>query len=155
MKEEIEKTLEGLSDKEIEALLEDAKAVKDGKAEGKAEYDEALAKNREESNRRQLKEVAKAAEFMKNANMPIKLEDKDLGFGKGEYDVRSASRGTLRQLDYRFNCMEVNLLRDIAQSMVDIQRLLMLVLKHQGAGDIQEELTELLDEMGKKYGGKA
>lgn len=155
MKEEIEKTIEGLSDKELEALLEDAKAVKEGKAEGKAEYDATVAKQKEATARAQLKDVAKATEFMKNANMPIKLEDKDLGFGKGEYDVRNASRGTLRQLDYRFNCMEVNLLRDIAQSMVDIQRLLMLVLKHQGAGDIESEITSLLDELHKKYGGEA
>lgn len=155
MKEEILNALEGLTDKEIEALLEDAKAVNEGKAEGKEKYSEAVEAKKREDNLKQLKEVAKATEFMNEAKMPIKFKDRDLGFGEGEYDVREIGPKTKKQLDYRFNCMEVNLLRDISQSLVDTQRLLMLVLKKMGVGDIQDALTELLDELSKKYGRDA
>ncbi len=155
MKKELENALEGMTEKEIEALLEDAKAVRDGKAEGKEEYAETVEAKKREDALNQLKEVAKASEFMKEAKMPIKFHDDDLGFGEGEYDIREINAKTKKQLDYRFSCMEVNLLRDISQSMVDTQRLLMLVLKKMGVEDIQDALTELLDELGRKYGREA
>lgn len=155
MKKELENALEGMTEKEIEALLEDAKAVRDGKAEGRDEYAKTVEGKKREDALKQLKEVAKASEFMKEAKMPIRFKDDDLGFGEGEYDVREISAKTKKQLDYRFSCMEVNLLRDISQSMVDTQRLLMLVLKKMGVDDIQDALTELLDELGRKYGREA
>lgn len=155
MKKELENALEGMTEKEIEALLEDAKAVNGGKAEGRDEYAKTVEGKKREDALKQLKEVAKASEFMKEAKMPIEFHDDDLGFGEGEYDVREISAKTKKQLDYRFSCMEVNLLRDISQSMVDAQRLLMLVLKKMGVDDIQDALTELLDELGRKYGRDA
>lgn len=155
MNKELENTLEGLNEDEIKALLEDAKAYKDGKADGKAHYDETVEAKKRDDALKQVKETGKACEFMKQAKMPIKFKDEDLGFGEGEYDVRDIKASTKKQLDYRFECMKLNLLRDTAQSLRDIQRLLMLVLKHQGAGDIQQELTDLLDELSVKYGHNA
>lgn len=155
MKEELENALEGLSEKEIEALLEDAKAVKEGKAQGIAEYGDAADEKKRQDALKQLKEVAKASEFMKQAKMPIEFKDDDLGFGEGEYDMRKASPETMVQLNYRFDCMQTNLLRDISQSLVDTQRLLMVCLKKMGVEDIEGAITDLLDDLNQKYGRKA
>lgn len=155
MKQEIENALEGLNEKEVEALLEDAKAVKGGKAEGKAKYDGIVDEKKRQDALDQLREVAKASEFMRQAKMPIEFKDDDLGFGEGEYDMRKASPETMTQLNYRFACMQVNLLRDISQSLVDVQRLLMVLLKKEGVADIQDAITDLLDELNRKYGRNA
>lgn len=155
MKEELENALEGLNEKEIEALLEDAKAVKDGKAQGIAEYGDVADEKKRQDALTQLREVAKASEFMKQAKMPIEFKDEDLGFGEGEYDMRKASPETMVQVNYRFDCMQVNLLRDISQSLVDTQRLLMVCLRKMGVEDIEGAITDLLDDLNQKYGRKA
>lgn len=155
MNKELENALEGLNEKEVEALLEDAKAVKEGKEEGKQAFDETVEKKKRQDAVSQLKEVAKAAEFMKNAKMPIEFNDDDLGFGEGEYDMRKASPETITQLNYRFACMQTNLLRDISQSLVDVQRLLMVCLRKMGIEDVEDAITDLLDDLNKKYGRKA
>lgn len=155
MKEELENALEGLNEKEIEALLEDAKAVKDGKAQGIAEYGDVADEKKRQDALTQLREVAKASEFMKQAKMPIEFKDEDLGFGEGEYDMRKASPETMVQVNYRFACMQVNLLRDISQSLVDTQRLLMVCLRKMGVEDIEGAITDLLDDLNQKYGRKA
>jgi hypothetical protein len=155
MKKELETALEGLNDEETKVFLEDVKAYKEGKEEGKAHYDEVVEQKKREDNLKDIKETGKACEFMKNAKMPIKFKDNDLGFGEGEYDVREISAKTKRQLDYRFACMQVNLLRDTAQSLRDTQRLLMLVLRKMGVTDIQAELADLYEELEKECGHNA
>ena len=155
MNKELENALNGLNDKEVEAFLEDAKAYAKGKEEGKAHYEETLEAKKRNDQLKQLEETGRACEFMKNAKMPIKFKDGDLGFGEGEYDVREIKAGTKKQLDYRFDCMKVNLLRDMAQSLRDTQRLLMLCLKHMGVEDVEAELTELIEELNRKYGHNA
>lgn len=151
MKKELQTALEGLNDKEIEAVLEDAKAIKEGKDNASKKYDETIEKKKRDDSLKQLKEVSEASAFMAKAKMPIKFKDDDLGFGEGEYDVREISAKTKRQLDYRFDCMEVNLLRDTAQSLRDMQRLMLLMLKKMGVDDVQEELDNLLIELDEKY----
>lgn len=155
MNKELETALEGLNDKEIKVFLDEAKAYNEGKEEGKAHYDEVVAEKKKQDNLNEIKETGKATEFMKNAKMPIEFKDEDLGFGEGEYDVRNISEGTKNQLSYRIACMQLNLLRDTAQSLRDTQRLLMLVLKKMGVDDIQGELNDLLDELSKEINAKA
>ena len=155
MKKELETALEGLNEKEVQALLDEAKAYTEGKKEGKEHYDEVIAQKKRDDQLKEIKETGKACEFMKQAKMPIKFTDDDLGFGEGEYDIRGIKAGTKKQIDYRFDCMKVNLLRDTAQSLRDTQRLLMLVLKHMGVTDIQGELNELLEDLSKQIGQKA
>lgn len=155
MKKELESALEGLNEEETKVFLEDVEAYKKGKEEGKAHYDEVVSAKKREDNLKEIKETAKAVEFMKQAKTPIKLKDDDLGFGEGEYDVRDLKAGTRKQLDYRFDCMKVNLLRDTAQSLRDTQRLLMLVLRKMGVTDIQAELADLFEELEKECGHNA
>ena len=155
MNKELENALEGLDEKEIKVFLDNAKAYNEGKEEGKAHYEKTIEAKKKDDQMKEVKEVGKACEFMKQAKMPIKFKDDDLGFGEGEYDVRGIKASTKKQIDYRFDCMKVNLLRDTAQSLRDVQRLLMLVLKKLGVKDIEAELTELLNELEDNYGHKA
>lgn len=154
-KERLMKAVETLGKEDIKALAEEAEAVKEGREEGKAEFDGTAKKANANRTSLDLKEMAKAAEFMKNANMPITMKDDDLEWGKGETDVRSLKPSTYRQIEFRMAVMQTNLLRDIAQSLVDLQRLMMVSLKKEGVTDIEGELNELMDELSKKYGKKA
>lgn len=154
-KERLLKAVDALEEKDVQALAEEAEAVKEGREEGKAEFDETAKEANAKRTSLDLKEMAKAAEFMKNANMPITMKDEDLEWGKGETDVRSLDPSTYRQIEFRMAVMQTNLLRDIAQSLVDMQRLMMVSLKKEGVTDIEAELSELMDELNKKYGKKA
>ena len=51
---------------------------------------------------------------------------------------------------FRVNVLKANHLRDISQTLVDVERLLMLVLKAQGVEDIGKALNGLFEELGKK-----
>lgn len=155
MNKELENAVNGLNEKEIKVFLEDAKAYEEGKKEGKAHYDEVVAQKKRDDQLKDIKETAKACEFMANAKQPIKMKDDDLRFGDGEYDVRSIKPSTRKQLDYRIACMQLNLMRDTAQSLRDVQRLMLLVLRKMGVEDVEAELTELIAELEENYGQKA
>lgn len=155
MKKELETALEGLNEEETKVFLEDVETYRKGKEEGKAHYDAVVAEKKRQDALNEIKETGKACEFMKQAKMPIKFKDDDLGFGEGEYDVRELKASTRKQLDYRFECMKLNLLRDTAQSLRDTQRLLMLVLRKMGVTDIQSELNDLYAELEKECGHNA
>lgn len=78
---------------------------------------------------------------------PHVLEADDIKFEKGEEDVRKLKAEDYRQIDYKFMVTQTALLHNIAQSMVDVQRLLMLVLRKQGVEDIAKELLGLYEEL--------
>lgn len=96
------------------------------------------------------KETEKFKELLAQCKLPVELKDEDFKLGEGELDVRGLSDANYRQLMFRVNVLKANHLRDISQSMADIERLLMLVLKAQGVEDIGKALNELFEELGKK-----
>lgn len=93
---------------------------------------------------KEAKQVAKALEA---ETKPHVLKASDIKFEKGEEDVRSVDRRNYRQIEYKFLTTQTALLHNMAQSLVDIQRLLMLVLRKQGVKDISKELLELYEEL--------
>ena len=82
--------------------------------------------------------------------MPVEFKDEDFKLGEGELDVRGLSDANYRQLMFRVNVIKANHLRDISHTLVDVERLLMLVLKAQGVEDIGKALNSLFEELGKK-----
>ena len=70
--------------------------------------------------------------------------------GAREIDVRNLSVKAYRQLVYKFTVAQCAVLDSMNQSLVDIQRLLMLVLKKMGVEDIVGELDELCGELQKQ-----
>lgn len=96
------------------------------------------------------KDIERFKELLSQSKMPVEFKDEDFKLGEGELDVRGLSDANYRQLMFRINVIKANHLRDISQSMTDIERLLMLVLKAQGVEDIGKALNSLFEELGKK-----
>ena len=96
------------------------------------------------------KETNRFKELLAQCKLPVEIEDKDFKMGEGELDVRKLSDANYRQLMFRVNVLKANHLRDISQTLVDVERLLMLVLKAQGVEDIGKALNGLFEELGKK-----
>ena len=96
------------------------------------------------------KETERFKELLAQCKLPVEIEDKDFAMGEGELDVRKLSDANYRQLMFRVNVLKANHLRDISQTLVDVERLLMLVLKAQGVEDIGKALNGLFEELGKK-----
>ena len=96
------------------------------------------------------KDIERFKELLSQSKMPVEIEDKDFAMGEGELDVRKLSDANYRQLMFRVNVLKANHLRDISQTLVDVERLLMLVLKAQGVEDIGKALNGLFEELGKK-----
>ena len=96
------------------------------------------------------KDIERFKELLSQSKMPVEFKDEDFKLGEGELDVRGLSDANYRQLMFRVNVIKSNHLRDISQSMTDIERLLMLVLKKLGVNDLGKELMDLFEELGKK-----
>ena len=96
------------------------------------------------------KETKRFKELLAQCKLPVEIKDEDFAMGEGELDVRKLSDANYRQLMFRVNVLKANHLRDISQSLADIERLLMLVLKAQGVEDIGKALESLFKELSKK-----
>jgi len=96
------------------------------------------------------KDIERFKELLSQSKMPVEFKDEDFRLGEGELDVRGLSDANYRQLMFRVNVIKANHLRDISQTLVDVERLLMLVLKKLGVEDIGKELMDLFEELGKK-----
>lgn len=95
-------------------------------------------------------EIARFKDLMGKMRLPVEIKDEDFAMGEGELDVRKLSDANYRQLMFRVDMVKANHLRDISQSLADVERLLMLVLKKLGVSDISKELMDLFEELGKK-----
>lgn len=87
---------------------------------------------------------------LKEAKMPVHLTDKDFKLGEGELDIRKLSAENVAQMMFRMQMLNVVYGRQLAQSLVDIMRLIMIVLKKLGCDDIIKETDDLLEELKKR-----
>lgn len=123
---------------------------------------EALTEKDAENVRKAVEKAAKAKananpedterfkELLRQMKLPVEIGDEDFAMGEGELDIRKLSDANYRQLMFRIDMVKANHLRDISQSLADVERLLMLVLKAQGVEDIGKALNDLFEELGKK-----
>ena len=128
----------------------DEKEKKEAKAEAEADYEKFADAVKKETTTISPKDEEKIKAFMDKMNMPIELKDEDIQMGAREIDVRNLSVKAYRQLVYKFTVAQCAVLDSMNQSLVDIQRLLMLVLKTMGVKDIVGELDELCGELQKQ-----
>ena len=128
----------------------DEKELKEAKAEAEADYKKFADEVKKESTTISPKEEEKIKAFMAKMNMPIELKDEDIQMGAREIDVRNLSVKAYRQLVYKFTVAQCAVLDNMSQSLIDTQRLLMLVLKKMGVKDIVGELDELCGEIQKQ-----
>ena len=91
--------------------------------------------------------VRKVEDILKAAKMPVTLKDKDVVMGEREIDIRNLSPQNREQLMFRmFELQNVNL-KNAVDSLIDITRLLMLVLKKLGYDDIIKATDDLITEL--------
>lgn len=128
----------------------DEKELKKAKAEAEKDYGEFAESVKKQTTTIDPKEEAKIKAFMEKMAMPIELKDEDIQLAPREIDVRGLSEEAYRQLKYKFTVAEGALLNGMNQSLVDVQRLLMLLLKKMGVKDVVGELDELYAEMQEK-----
>lgn len=128
----------------------DEKEKKEAKAEAEADYEKFADAVKKETTTISPKDEEKIKAFMAKMNMPIELKDEDIQMGAREIDVRNLSAKAYRQLVYKFTVAQCAVLDNMCQSLIDTQRLLMLVLKKMGVQDVVSELDELCEEIQKQ-----
>ena len=133
-----------------EMIHMDEKELKKAKEEAEADYEKFADAVKKQTTTIDEAEEAKIKAFMEKMAMPIELKDEDVQLSPREIDVRGLSEQSYRQLMYKFTVAESSMLNSLDQSLVDIQRLLMLVLKKMGAKDVVGELDELCEEIQKQ-----
>ena len=133
-----------------EMIHMDEKELKKAKEEAEEDYGKFADAVKKETTTIDEAEEAKIKAFMEKMAMPIELKDEDVQLSPREIDVRGLSEKSYRQLMYKFTVAESSILNSVDQSLVDIQRLLMLVLKKMGTKDVVGELDELCEEIQKQ-----
>ena len=128
----------------------DEKELKKAKEEAEADYGKFADAVKKQTTTISPKDEEKIKAFMEKMNMPIELKDEDIQMGAREIDVRNLSVKAYRQLVYKFTVAQCAVLDSMNQSLVDIKRLLILVLKKMGVEDIVGELDELCGELQKQ-----
>lgn len=86
-------------------------------------------------------------QMLKEADMPIVLQDKDMKLGRQELDVRLLSRANWRQMDFRQSILTNVYLKQVVMGQTDILRILMVIAKKLGVEDIIEATEEVENEL--------
>lgn len=97
-----------------------------------------------------LEDAKKVEDMLKLAKMPIVIKDKDIKLGDGEVDFRELSDANTRQMLFRYLTLNNVYLKDIRDSLIDLQKLLMIQLKNQGVTDIIKATDEIVEELRKQ-----
>lgn len=96
----------------------------------------------------ELKEVE---EMLKNAKLPILFTDEDFKLGERELDIRGLSPENYKQLMFRMSAILPAIYnKQVLTTLIDIERLLMLLLTKMGVEDIGKELDDLYIKLAKQ-----
>ena len=95
-------------------------------------------------------DLKKFNEMCDLAGLPIVLKDKDIKLVKGEIDYRQLSQGNITQLLFRHLTVGGAYLKDIRDSLVDIQKLLMIILKQMGVKEIVKATDEIVEDLARE-----
>ena len=127
-----------MSEKLTEKTLENFKEEKKDKVLGENTFTE--------------EEIEIARKIYEEAKMPVELKDEDIVCGQGELDIRKLSDENKMQMLYRSSMLQIVYLRQVNSGLVDIMRLLIVLLKHQGVENVTKALEDCIEEMGKEIG---
>lgn len=98
--------------------------------------------------------VKKVEDILKAARMPVTLKDKDVVMGEREIDIRNLSPQNREQLVFRMLELGNVNIKNCLDSLIDITRLMMLILKKMGYDDIVKATDDLMIEMAQKEAEK-
>lgn len=112
-------------EEEVNLTEEDVQAVK-----------RAIKKAQLNSTQLSPKNQALFEKMMKEADMPIVLQDKDMKLGKQELDVRLLDRKNWRQMQFRQLILQNVYLKQVVMGQTDLLRMLMVIADKLGVTDI-------------------
>ena len=125
-----------VKEEEVELTEKDLKTVKDAIKVAQLDSTKLSPANQELFER-----------MLKEADMPIVLEDKDIKLGKQELDVRSLSRSSYRQMEFRQLVLQNVYLKQVVMGQTDLLRLLMVIADKLGVEDIIGATDEIQDKL--------
>lgn len=88
--------------------------------------------------------------MMADADMPIRMEDKDFQCGKQELDVRHLNRANWRQMEFRQLVLNNLYLKQIMMGITDVTRLLIIICKKMGVEDVIQATDDVINEIAEK-----
>ena len=88
--------------------------------------------------------------MLEAAKMPTVLKDSQVVCGPGELDIRKLNRANRDQMIYRALMLDLVNLKAAVDGLTDIMRLMMVMLKKQGVGNISEAIEEAMNEVIKE-----
>ena len=77
------------------------------------------------------------------AKMPTVLKDNQVECGQGELDIRKLNRPNRDQMIFRTGALNLTYLRQNFTALLDIEKLLMLILKKLGVENITQAIANL------------
>lgn len=86
---------------------------------------------------KERKEILKQAEKLKK---PVKM---DFKMSAGELDVRCLTPLQMRQVKFRMDCQNAQLLKTVHEDLVDVMRLEMVILNQLGVKNIPEAINKI------------
>lgn len=98
-------------------------------------------------NEEQKKLFEKALE---EATMPVSMTDKDFKLGDNELDIRNLSKKNKDQMFFRQNVIMIATLRQCMTSLVDLERLIMVVADKLGVEDIIGATDDIIEKVSKQ-----
>ena len=88
----------------------------------------------------------------KEAKMPVVMRDKEFKCGEGELDIRKLSPDNREQMIYRALMLDVAYQRRLCDSITDLTRLLIVLLRKNGVENIAQEIDEAIVALSKEVG---
>lgn len=111
---------------------------------------EAIANEIIEENGIKESESGLFKKMCEEASMPIEYLDKNFKLGPNELDIRGLSKRNLNQMFFRTLVLHSVYLKNITSSLLDITRLLLVLLDHQGVKDIVKSTDDIVDKINEQ-----
>lgn len=89
-------------------------------------------------------------QLCEEAAMPIEYLDKNFKLGENELDIRGLSKRNLNQMFFRTLVLHSVYLKNITSSLLDITRLLLVLLDHNGVEDIVKATDDIVDKINEQ-----
>ena len=84
------------------------------------------------------------------ATMPVEFLDKDFKLGENELDIRKLSNKNFRQMLFRTLVLQNVYLKNLTSSLLDITRLLLIKLDHDGIENIVKATDDIIEKISEQ-----
>ena len=81
------------------------------------------------------------------ATMPVEFLDKHFKLGDNELDIRQLSKRNLNQMMFRTLVLQNVYLKNIVTSLIDLTRLMLIKLDHDGVEDIVKATDDIIEKI--------